>query len=130
MSYCPCVLKVRNLLTSRNSPKRAYSSSKKMKPTSEGPSFAGQIFMSKVRAKFIEDVYTGGVAGSESSSLDEDTVSRLMDVLSDTDVPWMKLAEKLGMKTLTQLYVDTKAPCQHLLQHYKVTPPAPHPLIT
>lgn len=55
--------------------------------------------------------------------MDEDTVSRLMDVLSDTDVPWMKLAEKLGMKTLTQLYVDTKAPCQHLLQHYKVTPP-------
>lgn len=52
-------------------------------------------------------------------------MTRLMDVLSDTDVPWMKLAEKLGMKTLTQLYVDTEAPCQHLLQHYKVTPPAP-----
>lgn len=64
-------------------------------------------------------------AGAESTGLDEDTVSRLMDALSDTDVPWMKLAEKLGMKTLTQLYVDTEAPCQHLLQHYKVTPPAP-----
>lgn len=41
-----------------------------------------------------------------------------MDVLGDTDVPWMKLAEKLGMKTL---YADAEAPCQHLLQHYKVT---------
>uniref|UniRef100_H3D759 Nuclear factor of kappa light polypeptide gene enhancer in B-cells 2 (p49/p100) n=1 Tax=Tetraodon nigroviridis TaxID=99883 RepID=H3D759_TETNG len=61
-----------------------------------------------------------GSPGAESASLDEDTVSRLMDVLSDTDVPWMKLAEKLGMKTLTQLYVDTEAPCQHLLQHYKL----------
>lgn len=70
----------------------------------------------------------GGVAGAESTSLDEDTVTRLMDVLSDTDVPWMRLAEKLGMKTLTQLYVDSKAPCLHLLQHYKVssgTPPPP-----
>lgn len=77
---------------------------------------------SKVRAHLIQDVST---AGAESTSLDEDTVTRLMDALSDTDVPWMKLAEKLGMKTLTQLYVDTEAPCQHLLQHYKVTPPAP-----
>lgn len=97
-----------------------------MKPTSEGSfSSVTQMFTSKVRATFISDVYTGGAAGAESTSLDEDTVTRLMDVLSDTDVPWMKLAEKLGMKTLTQLYVDTEVPCQHLLQHYKVTLPAP-----
>lgn len=69
----------------------------------------------------------GGVAGAESTSLDEDTVTRLMDVLSDTDVPWVRLAEKLGMKTLTQLYVDSKAPCLHLLQHYKVSSGTPPP---
>lgn len=78
----------------------------------------------------IYDAKIGGIAGAESTSLDEDTVSRLMDVLSDTDVPWMRLAEKLGMKTLTQLYVDTKVPCQHLLQHYKVTSGTCAPLIT
>lgn len=44
-----------------------------------------------------------------------------MEVLSVGDVPWVKLAEKLGMMTLTQLYEDSPTPCQHLLQHYKVT---------
>lgn len=48
-------------------------------------------------------------------------MTHLVDMLSVKDVPWIKLAEKLGMMTLTQLYVDTEAPCQHLLQHYKVT---------
>lgn len=49
-----------------------------------------------------------------------------MAVLSVGDVPWMKLAEKLGMMTLTHLYEDSATPCQHLLQHYKV----PHPVLT
>uniref|UniRef100_A0A665U154 Nuclear factor of kappa light polypeptide gene enhancer in B-cells 2 (p49/p100) n=1 Tax=Echeneis naucrates TaxID=173247 RepID=A0A665U154_ECHNA len=57
----------------------------------------------------------------ESSGLDEDTLSRLVEVLSVGDVPWKKLAEKLGMMTLTHLYQDSPTPCHHLLQHYKVT---------
>lgn len=71
-------------------------------------------------------------AGAEPSGLDEDTLSRLVEVLSVGDVPWRKLAEKLGMMTLTHLYVDSGTPCHHLLQHYKVTPPPapPVPLIT
>uniref|UniRef100_A0A3Q4AYQ9 RHD domain-containing protein n=1 Tax=Mola mola TaxID=94237 RepID=A0A3Q4AYQ9_MOLML len=84
--------KVRNLLHSRHSPKSSRSSSKKMKASSR----------------------------AEPSGLDEDTLSRLVEVLSVGDVPWRKLAEKLGMMTLTHLYVDSGTPCHHLLQHYKL----------
>uniref|UniRef100_A0A3Q3WME9 RHD domain-containing protein n=1 Tax=Mola mola TaxID=94237 RepID=A0A3Q3WME9_MOLML len=83
--------KVRNLLHSRHSPKSSRSSSKKMK-----------------------------ASRAEPSGLDEDTLSRLVEVLSVGDVPWRKLAEKLGMMTLTHLYVDSGTPCHHLLQHYKL----------
>nr|XP_046257028.1 nuclear factor NF-kappa-B p100 subunit isoform X2 [Scatophagus argus]XP_046257030.1 nuclear factor NF-kappa-B p100 subunit isoform X2 [Scatophagus argus] len=83
--------KVRNLLNSRR-PRRPGC--KKMKPSS------------------TEEV--------EASGLDEDTLSRLVDVLSVGDVPWRKLAEKLGMMTLTHLYLDSPTPCHHLLQHYKL----------
>ncbi|XP_020482258.2 nuclear factor NF-kappa-B p100 subunit isoform X1 [Labrus bergylta] len=86
--------KVRNLLSSRQSPKPSRHSSKKMKPSSS------------------EEV--------EASGLDDETLSRLVDVLSIGDVSWMKLAEKLGMMTLTHLYLDSQAPCQQLLQHYKL----------
>ncbi|XP_054654585.1 nuclear factor NF-kappa-B p100 subunit isoform X2 [Dunckerocampus dactyliophorus] len=58
--------------------------------------------------------------GAESSCLDRQTLTRLLHVLSGTDVPWRKLAEKLGMMTLTHLYQDSPAPCQHLLQHYQL----------
>uniref|UniRef100_A0A3Q4MKX9 Nuclear factor NF-kappa-B p100 subunit-like n=1 Tax=Neolamprologus brichardi TaxID=32507 RepID=A0A3Q4MKX9_NEOBR len=56
----------------------------------------------------------------ERAGLDEDTLSRLVDVLSVGDVPWKKLAEKLGMMTLTHLYQDSPAPCRQLLRHYKL----------
>ncbi|XP_028278589.1 nuclear factor NF-kappa-B p100 subunit-like isoform X2 [Parambassis ranga] len=59
-------------------------------------------------------------SSEESSGLDEDTVSRLVEVLSVGDVPWRRLAEKLGMMTLTHLYQDTPTPCRHLLEHYKL----------
>uniref|UniRef100_I3JJ19 Nuclear factor of kappa light polypeptide gene enhancer in B-cells 2 (p49/p100) n=1 Tax=Oreochromis niloticus TaxID=8128 RepID=I3JJ19_ORENI len=57
---------------------------------------------------------------AERVGLDEDTLSRLVDVLSVGDVPWKKLAEKLGMMTLTHLYQDCPMPCRQLLQHYKL----------
>ncbi|XP_078099254.1 nuclear factor NF-kappa-B p100 subunit [Sander vitreus] len=57
---------------------------------------------------------------AEASGLDEDTLSRLVEVLSVGDVPWRKLAEKLGMMTLTHLYLDSPTPCHHLLQHYQL----------
>lgn len=63
------------------------------------------------------------VAEVEELGLDEETLSRLVEVLSEGAVPWKKLAEKLGMMTLTHLYQDSPVPCQHLLQHYKVTCP-------
>lgn len=84
--------KVRNLLNSRQSPKSSRHSSKKMKPSEE----------------------------AETSGLDEDTLSRLVEVLSVGDVPWEKLAEKLGMMMLTHLYLDSPTPCHHLLQHYQL----------
>ncbi|XP_042357482.1 nuclear factor NF-kappa-B p100 subunit [Plectropomus leopardus] len=86
--------KVRNLLNSRQSPKSSRHSSKKMKSSS-----------SEV---------------TEAPGLDEDTLSRLVEVLSVGDVPWKKLAEQLGMMTLTHLYLDSPTPCHHLLQHYQL----------
>ncbi|XP_069579873.1 nuclear factor NF-kappa-B p100 subunit [Brachyistius frenatus] len=86
--------KVRNLLSSRQSLKLSRSSTKKMKPSSS--------------------------EGDGAAVLDEDTLSRLVEVLSVGDVPWRKLAEKLGMMTLTHLYQDSRTPCHHLLQYYKL----------
>lgn len=60
------------------------------------------------------------VLGGAGSRVDEDTLSRLVEVLSVGDVPWRKLAEKLGMMTLTHLYLDSPTPCHQLLQHYQV----------
>ncbi|KAM4591810.1 nuclear factor NF-kappa-B p100 subunit-like [Odontesthes bonariensis] len=86
--------KVRNLLTSEQRPWGTRHAPKKIKASSS------------------ED--------GEDSALGEDTLSRLVEVLSVGDVPWVKLAEKLGMMTLTHLYQDSPTPCHHLLQHYKL----------
>ncbi|KAM7409209.1 hypothetical protein PAMA_002755 [Pampus argenteus] len=86
--------KVKNLLNSRQSPKSNCHVSKKIKPSSSEE--------------------------ADTSGLDEDTLSRLVEVLSVGDIPWRKLAEKLGMMTLTHLYQDSPTPCHHLLQHYKL----------
>ncbi|XP_054455833.1 nuclear factor NF-kappa-B p100 subunit isoform X3 [Anoplopoma fimbria] len=59
-------------------------------------------------------------SSEEAEGMDEDTLSRLVEVLSVGDVPWRKLAEKLGMMTLTHLYLDSPTPCHHLLQHYQL----------
>ncbi|XP_013885711.1 nuclear factor NF-kappa-B p100 subunit isoform X2 [Austrofundulus limnaeus] len=88
-------LKVKNVLNNQQNPKSTRRESKKIKASSS-----------------FED--------AKSSALDEATLSRLVEVLSVGDVPWMKLAEKLGMMTLTHLYQESPTPCQHLLQHYKV----------
>ncbi|PWA20113.1 hypothetical protein CCH79_00017679, partial [Gambusia affinis] len=85
--------KVRNLLSTKRSPMPGRHADKKIRTGSED---------------------------GERSGLDEETLSRLVAVLSVGDVPWMKLAEKLGMMTLTHLYEDSATPCQHLLQHYKL----------
>ncbi|CAK6984497.1 nuclear factor NF-kappa-B p100 subunit, partial [Scomber scombrus] len=84
--------KVKNLLNSQ-SPKSSRHVSKKIRASSEE---------------------------AEASGLDEDTLSRLVEVLSVEDAPWKKLAEKLGMLTLTHLYQDSPTPPRHLLQHYKL----------
>ncbi|XP_035982083.1 nuclear factor NF-kappa-B p100 subunit isoform X3 [Fundulus heteroclitus] len=86
--------KVKNLLNSRQSPKVSRHVDK------------------KIRTSSSED--------AERSGLDEDTLTRLVEVLTVGDIPWIKLAEKLGMMTLTHLYLDSPTPCQHLLQHYKL----------
>lgn len=87
--------KVRNLLTPKSGPSGSSSrhSFKKTKPSSP------------------EAVAPG---------LDSDTLTRLMEVLSVQDIPWRKLAEKLGMMTLTHLYEDSPTPCHQLLQHYQL----------
>uniref|UniRef100_A0A3P9L527 Nuclear factor of kappa light polypeptide gene enhancer in B-cells 2 (p49/p100) n=1 Tax=Oryzias latipes TaxID=8090 RepID=A0A3P9L527_ORYLA len=85
--------KVRNLLQSGQSPTASRHSNKKIKANS---------------------------SEAEGSGLNEDTLAQLVEVLSVSDVPWIKLAEKLGMMTLTHLYQDSPTPCHHLLQHYKL----------
>ncbi|KAM3862712.1 nuclear factor NF-kappa-B p100 subunit [Diretmus argenteus] len=86
--------KVRNLLDSRQSPKSSRHISKKTKPSRNAEA---------------------------SSGLDGDMLARLVEVLSVGDVPWRKLAEKLGMMTLTHLYQDSPTPCQHLLHNYQLS---------
>ncbi|KAM6956232.1 nuclear factor NF-kappa-B p100 subunit-like [Aplochiton taeniatus] len=86
--------KVKKLLDSRQSPKSSRHTSKKPKPsTSEAP---------------------------ESQTLDTETVTKLVDLLTVGDVPWKQLAEKLGMLTLAQLYQESPSPCQSLLENYKL----------
>lgn len=86
--------KVRNLLTPKSGPSSSRHSFKKTKPS-----------ISEAAAP---------------SGLDSDTLTRLMEVLSVQDIPWRKLAEKLGMMTLTHLYEDSPTPCHQLLQHYQL----------
>uniref|UniRef100_A0A3B4A445 RHD domain-containing protein n=1 Tax=Periophthalmus magnuspinnatus TaxID=409849 RepID=A0A3B4A445_9GOBI len=57
---------------------------------------------------------------SRVSGLDSDTLTRLMEVVSVQNIPWKKLAEKLGMMTLTPLYENSPSPCVQLLQHYQL----------
>lgn len=86
--------KVRNLLTPKTSSPSSRHSLKKTKSSSSEASVV--------------------------SGLDSDTLTRLMEVLSVQDIPWRKLAEKLGMMTLTHLYEDSPMPCRQLLQHYQL----------
>ncbi|KAK5882939.1 hypothetical protein CesoFtcFv8_021478 [Champsocephalus esox] len=94
--------KVRSLLVSDQ---RSSKSSKKMKPSS------------------VSD------AGVPAGDLDEETLSHLVELLSvgggtggtgGGDAPWRKLAERLGMMTLTPLYLESPSPCQQLLRHYQL----------
>lgn len=85
--------KVRNLLTPKSGPSSSRHSVKKTKPSSPE---------------------------AVASGLDSDTLTRLMEVPSVQDIPWRKLAEKLGMMTLTHLYEDSPTPCRQLLQHYQL----------
>uniref|UniRef100_A0A8D3CX55 RHD domain-containing protein n=1 Tax=Scophthalmus maximus TaxID=52904 RepID=A0A8D3CX55_SCOMX len=82
--------KVRKLLSSRQSPTSSRHANKRIKSSTAG-------------------------AGAW-----DEHCPRLVEVLSVEDVPWRKLAEKLGMMTLTHLYQDSPAPCHHLLQHYRL----------
>lgn len=86
--------KVRNLLTPKTSSPSSRHGHKKTKSSSSEASVV--------------------------SGLDSDTLTRLMEVLSVQDIPWRKLAEKLGMMTLTHLYEDSPMPCRQLLQHYQL----------
>lgn len=94
--------KVRSLLVSDQ---RSSKSSKKMKSSS------------------VSD------AGVPAGDLDEETLSHLVELLSvgggtgetgGGDAPWRKLAERLGMMTLTPLYLESPSPCQQLLRHYQL----------
>ncbi|XP_066534793.1 nuclear factor NF-kappa-B p100 subunit isoform X2 [Hoplias malabaricus] len=85
--------KVKDLLDGRTSPKPSRHSTKKTK-------------------KSHEDV---------GQSLDDEMVSKLCDILNQSQVPWRDLAEKLGMLTLADLYQESSSPCQKLLENYKIS---------
>ncbi|KAJ8418353.1 hypothetical protein AAFF_G00140620 [Aldrovandia affinis] len=52
--------------------------------------------------------------------MDNDTLGKLCGILSQSDVPWRQLAEKLGMLTLAHLYQECPSPCQNLLENYQL----------
>ncbi|XP_062319587.1 nuclear factor NF-kappa-B p100 subunit isoform X2 [Osmerus eperlanus] len=85
--------KVRNLLESRQSPKPSQHNTKTPPSTSKE---------------------------GESQALDEETLTKLCEILSLGDVPWRQLAEKLGMLTLAHLYQESPSPCHNLLHNYKL----------
>lgn len=116
---------MRKLLNSRHSPKSSRRSIKEQKPSSsEGSWVQAHVSVFAVVSLTVSlEPGCVGVAEAEESGLDDRTLTQLVEVLSEGDVPWKKLAEKLGMLTLTHLYQDRPVPCQHLLQHYKVTAP-------
>uniref|UniRef100_A0AAR2LXB9 Nuclear factor of kappa light polypeptide gene enhancer in B-cells 2 (p49/p100) n=1 Tax=Pygocentrus nattereri TaxID=42514 RepID=A0AAR2LXB9_PYGNA len=85
--------KVKDLLDGRMSPKPSHHLTKKTK-------------------KSTEDV---------GQSLDDEMVSKLCGILTQSQVPWRDLAEKLGMLTLADLYQRSSSPCQKLLENYKIS---------
>lgn len=56
-----------------------------------------------------------------NQSLDKEVLTKLCDILIEDNVPWKKLAEKLGMLTLTHLYQESSTPCQMLLENYQLS---------
>ncbi|KAA0717893.1 NF-kappa-B p100 subunit DNA-binding factor KBF2 [Triplophysa tibetana] len=56
-----------------------------------------------------------------NQSLDKEVLTKLCDILIEDNVPWKKLAEKLGMLTLTHLYQESTTPCQMLLENYQLS---------
>lgn len=85
--------KVKDLLDGRTSPKQSRHSVKKPKKSTE----------------------------DEGQYLDDELVSKLCDILIQSNVPWRDLAEKLGMLTLADLYQESPSPCQKLLENYKIS---------
>ncbi|RXM29781.1 Nuclear factor NF-kappa-B p100 subunit [Acipenser ruthenus] len=63
---------------------------------------------------------TGTVCPLDRDTLDSDTLARLSTALSAGEVQWKQLAEKLGMRTLADLYEECPSPCHSLLQGYQV----------
>lgn len=109
---------MRKLLTSRHSPKPSRHSSREWKCSSRG--WWSRLYLLLLLKAATPEPTCVDVVEEENSGLDEDTLTRLVEVLGEGDVPWRKLAEKLGMMTLTPYYQDSAVPCQHLLQHYRV----------
>ncbi|XP_058882254.1 nuclear factor NF-kappa-B p100 subunit-like isoform X2 [Acipenser ruthenus] len=62
----------------------------------------------------------GTVCPLDRDTLDSDTLARLSTALSAGEVQWKQLAEKLGMRTLADLYEECPSPCHSLLQGYQV----------
>lgn len=86
--------KVRNLLESNHGPKSSPHSSKRHKPSPEES------------------------AGNQM--LDGELMQKLCGLLTQSQVPWKELAEKLGMLTLAHLYQESPSPCQNLLENYQL----------
>lgn len=59
-------------------------------------------------------------AATVKHQMDSGTLEKLCSILSESHIPWMQLAEKLGMRTLAHLYEECPSPCQNLLQNYQV----------
>ncbi|XP_065152937.1 nuclear factor NF-kappa-B p100 subunit-like isoform X2 [Paramisgurnus dabryanus] len=56
-----------------------------------------------------------------NQGLDSEVLTKLCGILIQDDVPLRKLAENLGMLTLTHLYQESASPYQKLLENYQLS---------
>lgn len=133
-------LQVRNLLESIHGPKPSPHTSKRPKPSPEESGewnisirnlhmtrdksvslpYSNLFHWTTIWYVFVSLSLFAPSKAASSQMLDGDLMEKLCELLTQSQVPWKELAEKLGMLTLAHLYQDSPSPCQNLLENYQV----------
>lgn len=131
-------LQVRNLLESVHGPKPSPHTPKRSKPSPEESGEWNISSISKIsKSRFLYQIQISSIGllsgmsfvrpslfatpkAAASQTLDGELMEKLCGLLTQSQVPWKELAEKLGMLTLAHLYQESPSPCQNLLENYQV----------